>query len=900
MEEVRRISRRKRVYSFDPNAFLRASFPSKYVNHLFPALMDIIRRKKNDHQIQGHEIEKIVRFQVDMALAVSADGFSWSRALKRKLESSKEENPNSPLTFLLTSDEHYPHSSYIEVDLNCMLPPTAPLPKTLLPAYTHTKPNRNPKSANPMKKTNGVCRPCRSKRSTKASPEGDYMGLRLATLRRILPGGNEMGNSQLLSEVESYILCLELQSVEDLDNNPRSIMDRTAMGVTQPSRRVQRQNGAEPKDAKQLCYHRKARLSNSSASYKPLRPLLGISSNTSLPHEERSILESRIISVLQQSRSLPHLKHIHAHLLRIGLDQSNFVLAKLVRTLTNLDLPIDPYVRRLFYNVRYPNSFLYTALIRAYALRGPIPQSLLLYSCMRRLGSRPLSFTFSALFKACAALPDVGAGRQVHAQTISIGGFDSDLYVNNTLIDFYVSCGFLEDARRAFDLMPERDVISWTSMIVAYAKRGDMDAAEELFGGFPEKDMVAWTAMVTGFSQNGRPKDALRLFEMMQAAGVETDEVTVSGVISACAQLGALNHANWVRGVAERAGFGPSTNVVVGSALIDMYAKCGSVDEAQRVFEGMTERNVFSYSAMISGFAMHGKAETALSLFKMMVRETTVKPNGVTFIGVLTACSHAGMVEQGRKYFKSMYDDYGIAPSADHYASMVDLLSRAGHLEEAYELIKTMPIEPNGGVWGALLGACRIHGMPHVAEIAAGHLFELEPNGIGNYILLSNIYASAGMWDGVIRVRKLMRKKGLKKNPGCSWVESKDGIVHEFFAGDISHQRSDEIKAVLEELLKKLKQAGYLPKLRAVLYDVSDEEKERLLKNHSEKLALAFGLLTTSPGSAVRIMKNVRICEDCHSFICGVSLIEKREIVVRDNIRFHHFSDGACSCGDFW
>ncbi|XP_058068005.1 pentatricopeptide repeat-containing protein At5g44230 [Magnolia sinica] len=628
--------------------------------------------------------------------------------------------------------------------------------------------------------------------------------------------------------------------------------------------------------------------------------LLGISSNISPPNHQRAILESQLISVLQSSTSLAHLKHVHAHLLRTGLDQSSFVLSKLLRTLTNLNLPVNSYARHLFDHVHYPNPFLYTALIRAYALRGPFSQSLLLYSRMRRVGTRPLSFTFSALFKACAALPDVDAGRQVHAQTISIGGFDSDLYVNNTLIDFYVRCGCLEDARRVFDEMPERDVISWTTLIVAYAKRGDMDAAEELFSRLPEKDMVAWTAMVAGFAQNARPRDALRLFERMQVAKVETDEVTLVGVISACAQLGAANYARWIRDVAERAGFGPETNVVVGSALIDMYAKCGSVEEAYRVFEGMTEHNVFSYSAMIVGFAMHGQADAAMRLFKTMVSKTEVKPNGVTFIGMLTACSHAGMVEQGRQYFESMLNDYRIVPSADHYACMVDLLGRAGHVEEAHNLINTMPFEPHGGVWGALLGACRIHGKPHIAEIAANHLFELEPNGIGNYILLSNIYASAGMWDDVSRVRKLMREKGLKKNPGCSWVESKDGVVHEFFAGDSSHPKVNDIKVVLEELLERLKQAGYTPKLRSVVYDVSNEEKERLLKNHSEKLALAFGLLTTSPGSVVRIVKNLRMCEDCHSVMRSASLVEKREIVVRDNMRFHHFREGVCSCGDFW
>lgn len=518
---------------------------------------------------------------------------------------------------------------------------------------------------------------------------------------------------------------------------------------------------------------------------------------------------------------------------------------------------------------------------------------------MRREGTGPVSFTFSALFKACGAVVDVYLGRQIHAQTILIGGFASDMFVGNTMIDMYVKCGFLDCGRKVFDEMGERDVISWTELIVAYAKSGDMGSAGGLFHDLPVKDMVAWTAMVTGYAQNARPREALEFFEKMQDAGVETDEVTLVGVISACAQLGATKYANWVRDVAYRYGFGPTQNVVVGSALIDMYSKCGSVDDAFQIFKAMKERNVFSYSSMIVGFAMHGRAQAAMQLFHEMLKSET-RPNRVTFIGVLTACSHAGLVEQGRQLFASMEKRFGVAPSADHYACMVDLLGRAGHLEEALELAETMPVEAHGGVWGALLGACRIHGNPEIAQVAANHLFLLEPNGIGNYILLSNIYASAGWWDNVSRLRKLMREKGLKKNPAYSWVEAKKGIIYEFYAGDMNHPESIEIKQVLEGLLDRLKAHGYQPILSCVPYDVCDEEKKRLLMNHSEKLALSYGLLSTDAGCTIKIMKNLRICEDCHAFMCSASQVTGREIVVRDNMRFHHFHHGACSCGNFW
>lgn len=538
-------------------------------------------------------------------------------------------------------------------------------------------------------------------------------------------------------------------------------------------------------------------------------------------------------------------------------------------------------------------------MIRGYTVQGPISEALNFYTCMRSAGTGPVSFTFSALFKACGDVLDVNLGRQIHAQTILVGGFAADLYVGNTMIDMYVKCGFLDCGRKVFDEMPDRDVVSWTELIVAYTKIGDMGSARELFEGLPVKDMVAWTAMVTGYAQNARPRDALDCFERMQGAGVGTDEITLVGLISACAQLGASKCANWVRDIAEKSGFGPTENVLVGSTLIDMYSKCGSLDEAYKVFQGMKERNVFSYSSMILGFAMHGRANAAIELFHEMLT-TEIRPNRVTFIGVLTACSHAGMVDQGRQLFATMEKYYNVVPSADHYTCMVDLLGRAGRLEEALELVETMPIAAHGGVWGALLGACRIHGNPDIAQIAANHLFELEPDSIGNYVMLSNIYASAGRWADVSRVRKMMKEKGLKKNPAYSWVETKKGVIHEFCAGETNHPEYAEIKKALDDLLNRLQAHGYQPNLNSAAYDLGIEERKRILMSHSEKLALAYALLSTDSGSTIKIMKNIRICEDCHVFMCGASQVAGREIVVRDNMRFHHFSNGKCSCGNFW
>uniref|UniRef100_A0A3Q7FUS4 DYW domain-containing protein n=1 Tax=Solanum lycopersicum TaxID=4081 RepID=A0A3Q7FUS4_SOLLC len=583
--------------------------------------------------------------------------------------------------------------------------------------------------------------------------------------------------------------------------------------------------------------------------------------------QETKLLESHLVSLLDNCSSLNQIKQVHAHVIRRGLDQCCYVLAKLIRLLTKINVPMDPYPRLVFHQVEYRNPFLWTALIRGYSIQGPLKEAVSLYNAMRRESISPVSFTFTALLKGSSDELELNLGRQIHCQSIKLGGFCEDLFVHNILIDMYVKCGWLDYGRKVFDEMSERDVISWTSLIVAYSKAGDMAAAAEMFERLPVKDLVAWTAMVSGFAQNAKPREALEFFHRMQSEGVETDELTLVGVISACAQLGAAKYANWVRDMAEGYGFGPANHVMVGSALIDMYSKCGNVEEAYKVFEKMKEKNVFSYSSMIMGFAMHGCANAALDLFEEMVK-TEVKPNKVTFIGVLMACTHAGLVERGRNLFDTMEKHYSVEPSVEHYACMIDLLGRAGQLEEARELIKAMPMEPNSGVWGALLGACRIH---------------------------------AGRWEDVLGVRKSIKQKLLRKDPSRSWIEGKEGVIHEFYAGDMTHPNSKEIKEALEDLIGRLKSHGYEPNLSSVPYDLNEEHKRRILLTHSEKLALAYGLLITdSAGSTIKIMKNLRICEDCHSFMGGASQITGREIIVRDNKRFHHFRNGVCSCGNFW
>ncbi|KAJ8443655.1 hypothetical protein Cgig2_019637 [Carnegiea gigantea] len=525
-----------------------------------------------------------------------------------------------------------------------------------------------------------------------------------------------------------------------------------------------------------------------------------------------------------------------------------------------------------------------------------------------------LESRFVSLLHGCTDLPQL---KQVHAH-IYRWGFDQNCFVITKLIRILTKLNSPMHGypHKVFDQVHYPNPFLWTALIRGYVLNGPVSESVALYSRMRREGVrfvsFTFSALLKGctamgdvdlgaqfHAQNARPKEALELFERMQSLGIQADEFTLVSVTSACSQLGTTKYATWICDVAERTGNGPERNVVIGSALIDMYAKCGKVDAAHEIFKVMTERNVYTYSSMIMGFAVHSHFDAAMQLFYEM-ETMDIKPNKVTFVGLLTACSHAGKVDEGRRLFGIMEESYGVAPTADHYTCMVDLLGRSGHLDEALDLIKSMPLDPHGALWGALLGACSIHNNPDIAEIAAGNLFELEPNSIGNYVLLCNILASAGRWDSVSRVRKLMRKKGLQKNPACSWVEQNKGNVHKFFAGDLTHPRLQEIRQLLEDLLTKLRLHGYQPNLESVSYDISDDDKRLILMSHSEKLALGFGLLTIDSEDTIRIMKNLRICEDCHIFMCGASMVTGREIIVRDNMRFHHFHNGKCSCGNFW
>ncbi|CAN1165332.1 Pentatricopeptide repeat-containing protein At4g30700 [Linum perenne] len=443
--------------------------------------------------------------------------------------------------------------------------------------------------------------------------------------------------------------------------------------------------------------------------------------------------------------------------------------------------------------------------------------------------------------------------------------------------------------------MVSRPALS-TALTTIYSRLNEMESARRTFNDSSEKTLASWNAMISGYTQNGLTEAAVSLFQVMQMSQVSPNPVTVTSILSACAQLGALSLGQWVHGLIRNNNF--ESNIYVSTALIDMYAKCGSIVEARRLFDLIPNKNEVTWNAMISGYGLHGHGQEALKLFYEMVN-SGISLSGVTFLSILYACSHSGLVKEGDEIFKSMIRDHGFEPISEHYACMVDILGRAGKLEEALEFIKGIPGNPSPPIWSTLLGACMIHKDMNMARLASEKLFELDPENMGYYVLMSNIYSSERNYPGAASVRQVAKKKKLAKTPGCTLVEIHQ-TPHVFKAGDWSHPQSTAIHAELEKLNTKMKEAGYQADTITALHDVEEEEKELMVKVHSEKIAIAFGLISTEPGTEIRIFKNLRICQDCHTASKYISKITHRVIIARDANRFHHFKDGACSCGDYW
>ncbi|XP_022893924.1 pentatricopeptide repeat-containing protein At3g62890-like isoform X2 [Olea europaea var. sylvestris] len=455
------------------------------------------------------------------------------------------------------------------------------------------------------------------------------------------------------------------------------------------------------------------------------------------------------------------------------------------------------------------------------------------------------------------------------------------------------------DAYKVFDEMPEVDVFSWTSLLGAYVNGGEMGVASKFFEEMPVKNDVSWAVMISGCVGCGRYAEALRYFGELgkNEHNVKTNEAIVVCALSACAHLGALDRGSWIHGYIDKNGISETSNI--RTALIDMYAKCGRIDCAYRVFDRISKPDVHNYTSMISGLSIHGLGEDAIRVFNQMLVDK-IKPNEVTILGVLNGCSHSGMVQQGLLIFYNMENSWGIVPKIEHYGCFVDLLGRARYLAKAFGVVKSMSIDPDVVVWRALLSACRVHRNTYLGERIVNHIGQLDSQSQrGAEILLSNLYASLGKWDSVSIVRHEMSKQKNQSDIGCSWIEV-NGSIHEFRVADHLHPQIIEIREKLSEILKGAGLVGYAANINHVSFDLSDEEKEQAVAWHSEKLAIAFAFISTAPKTSIRVVKNLRTCEDCHSALKAISKVYNRQIIVRDRSRFHTFRDGKCSCNDYW
>ncbi|WOL12805.1 hypothetical protein Cni_G21573 [Canna indica] len=550
-------------------------------------------------------------------------------------------------------------------------------------------------------------------------------------------------------------------------------------------------------------------------------------------------------------------KQVHAHALKRGFGSEEFVVNSLIHMYASCgEVGV---ARNLFERMPERGIVTWNAMIAGYFKAGDWADVIELFRGMLHLGVAFDEITLISVLTACGRMGVLELGEWI--------------------------CGYMNanGLKRCQNLV--------TALIDMYAKCGEVDKARSLFDEMPDRDVVAWSAMISGYTQANRCREALALFHDMQKAKMEPNEVTMVSVLSSCADLGALETGKWVHSYIKRKQLHVTVNL--GTALVDFYAKCGCMENALEAFDEMPSRNAWSWSVLIQGLASNGQGREALEVFSSML-EAKLQPTEVTFIGVLSACSHAGLVEEGRNFFRSMSKKYGIEPRIEHYGCMVDLFGRAGLIEEAYHFIKNMPIEPNAIVWRTLLASCKVHKNVEFGEESLKNIIKLEPRHSGDYILLSNIYASVGRWEDAVSVRNQMKEKGIVKIPGCSLIEL-EGKIFEFFAEDSSHPESNEIYEKVNEIVLKIKQVGYVPITAEARLDAEEDEKEVSVSHHSEKLAIAFGLMKSPPGAIIRLSKNLRVCADCHLATKLISKVYGREIVVRDRNRFHHFKDGSCS-----
>lgn len=559
--------------------------------------------------------------------------------------------------------------------------------------------------------------------------------------------------------------------------------------------------------------------------------------------------------------SIRAVKRLCNYMESSGFEQDQYMRNRVLLMHVKCGMLID--ARELFDSMPEKNMVSLNTILSGLVASGDFMEAFRVFLMMWQEFSDCQSRSFVKMIGAATGLGLVSAGRQFHSCALKMG-LGQNKHVSCALIDMYSKCGCLEDAQSVFDEMPEKTTVGWNSII-------------------------------TGYELHGYSEEALSMYYEMQDSGVKMDQFTFSIVLKICARLGSVEHAKQAHAALVRHGFG--LDIAADTALVDFYSKWGKIEDARHVFDKMPNKNVRSWNTMIFGYGSHGQGDEAVELFEKMLRER-MKPNHVTFLAVLSACSYSGLFERGWEIFLSMTRDHKIKPRPMHYACMIELLGQEGHLDDAFALIRTAPCTPTVNMWAALLTACRIHENLELGEFAAEKLCGMDAGKLSNYVVLFNIYCSAGKLKEAAGVLQRIRTKGLRMYEPCSWIEVKKES-HVFCSGDRGHPQTEEIYHKVEDLMVEISKHGYVPEEKFLLPDV-DKKEEKILVYHSEKLAIAFGLINTLAGSSLQVVQSHRVCGDCHSAIKLIALVTGREIVLRDGSRFHRFKDGSCSCGDYW
>ncbi|VFQ68469.1 unnamed protein product [Cuscuta campestris] len=610
-----------------------------------------------------------------------------------------------------------------------------------------------------------------------------------------------------------------------------------------------------------------------------------------------------LLSVAQAcgfARDLRKAKEIHEDAIRFGF-RSELVIGNAL---------IDMYgkcrhsegARMVFDDLAVKKDVIsWTAMCSCYMKCGVPREAIQIFRRMMLSGVSPNSLTLSSVLPACSRLKYLALGREIHGHVIRKGMGDN-VFISSALVDMYASCSRIMKAELVFLSMRKRDDVLWNVVLSAYLSHGECEKAMRLFSQMRNELGVAlnqdtWNAVISGFAQCGETKKSFELLAEMQKSGTKPNLITITAVVPICTNLGSLKAGKEIHCFVFHHGF--LNDITSATALVFLYAKCGSLELSRRTFDLMLGKDTVAYNTMIFANSIHGNGEEAVLLFNEMI-SSGLQPNTATFTAVLSGCSHSRLVDEGQMIFHSMAKDHGVEPDEQHYSCLVDVLSRAGRLEEAYCFIKEMPMEPSATAWGALLAGCKVYKNVRLGQVAANQLFLVEPENPANYVMLSNIFEASKLREAGLKTRELMRDRGITKTPGCSWVQVKNK-THTFVSGDKTHVESEKIYRFLEEIQEKMRMAGRLPHTDYVLQDLDTEEKELSLCHHSEKLAVAYGILNLKGVSTLTVFKNLRICGDCHDTIKFIAESSGVRIVVRDSLRFHHFKeDGLCSCNDFW